>query len=128
MTPTDAELRILRVLWLRGPSTVREVHAVLAAERPTGYTTTLKLLQIMLEKGLVTREEPGRTHVYTAAVGEAEAQRDAARDLRDRLFGGSAAALVQGALALEPTSRAELRRIRELIEAMERGKGRRRGG
>jgi predicted transcriptional regulator len=120
--PTDAELRILRVLWQRGPSTVREVHELLAAERPAGYTTTLKLLQIMHEKRLVTRDESARTHVYAAAVGESETQRAAAEELRDRWFGGSAAALAQHALGLGSTSREELRRIRELIETLEKGK------
>src|SRR5687768_18582022 len=118
--PTDAELRILRVLWNRGPSTVRDVHEVLAAERPAAYTTTLKFLQIMLEKGLVTRDESSRTHVYSAAVAERQAQRTAAADLIGRLFGGSAAALMQQALAVTPSSREELRRIREMLDAIER--------
>jgi BlaI family transcriptional regulator, penicillinase repressor len=122
--PTDAELRILRVLWRRGPSTVRDVHEILTAERPAAYTTTLKLLQIMHDKGLVTRDDSARTHIFSAAVAEAEAQREAAADLRDRMFGGSAAALVQHALALAPTSREELRRIRQMIETLERGKRR----
>ena len=122
--PTDAELRILRVLWQRGPSTVRDVHEILTDERPAAYTTTLKLLQIMHDKGLVVRDDSARTHVFAAAVAEAEAQREAAADLRDRMFGGSAAALVQHALALEPTSRDELRRIRQMIETLERGKRR----
>jgi BlaI family transcriptional regulator, penicillinase repressor len=118
--PTDAELRILRVLWSRGPATVREVHDVLAGERPAAYTTTLKFLQIMLEKGLVTRDESSRTHVYAAAVAERQAQRSAAADLMGRLFGGSAAALMQQALAVKPSSRDELRRIREMLDAIER--------
>ena len=117
--PTPAELRILHVLWQRGPSTVRDVHAVVDVERPTGYTTTLKLLQIMHEKGLVTRDDSARTHVYAAAVTEADTRRQAAADLRDRMFGGSAASLVQHALSLEPTSRDELRRIRAMLDALE---------
>ena len=120
MAPTDAELRILRVLWDRGPSTVRDVHAVVAAERPAAYTTTLKFLQIMLEKGLVTRDESERTHIYAAAVERGQAQRTATADLMERLFGGSAAALMQQALAVNPSSREELRRIREMLEAAER--------
>ena len=119
--PTDAELRILRVLRSRGPSTVREVHDVVAAERPAGYTTTLKFLQIMLDKGLVTRDESSRTHVYAAAVAQGQAQRSATADLMGRLFGGSAAALMQQALAVKPSSREELRRIREMLDAIERG-------
>ena len=121
--PTDAELRILRVLWKRGPATVRDVHDVLAAERPAGYTTTLKFLQIMLEKGLVTRDESARTHVYAAAVAEGQTQRTATADLMDRLFGGSAAALMQHALAVNPSSREELRRIREMLDALDRDRG-----
>jgi predicted transcriptional regulator len=119
--PTDAELRILQVLWSKGPSTVREVHDIVAAERPAGYTTTLKFLQIMLEKGLVTRDEATRTHVYAAAVAQGQAQRTATADLMGRLFGGSAAALMQQALAVKPSSREELRRIREMLDAIERG-------
>ena len=119
--PTDAELRILQVLWSRGPSTVREVHDVVAAERPAGYTTTLKFLQIMLDKGLVTRDDSARTHIYAAAVAQGQAQRSATADLMGRLFGGSAAALMQQALAVKPSSREELRRIREMLDAIERG-------
>ena len=119
--PTDAELRILQVLWSRGPSTVREVHDVVAAERPAGYTTTLKFLQIMLDKGLVTRDDSARTHVYAAAVAEGQTQRSATADLMGRFFGGSAAALMQQALAVKPSSREELRRIREMLDSIERG-------
>jgi predicted transcriptional regulator len=121
--PTDAELRILRVLWAKGPTTVRDVHEVLNAERPAAYTTTLKLMQIMLEKGLVTRNESSRTHIYTANVAERQAQRSATADLLGRLFGGSAAALMQQALSVKPSSREELRRIREMLDALERGEG-----
>ena len=126
--PTDGELRILQVLWRRGPATARDVHEVLAAERPTAYTTTLKLLQIMHEKGLVTRDESARQHVYAAAVGEAETQRVATADLLGRVFGGSAAALMQQALSIEPASRDELRRIRVMLDALERDAEDRRDG
>jgi predicted transcriptional regulator len=119
--PTDAELRILRVLWAKGPATVRDVHEVLNAERPAGYTTTLKLMQIMLDKRLVTRDESERTHVYSAAVAERQTQRSATADLLGRLFDGSAAALMQQALSVKPSSREELRRIREMLDALERG-------
>jgi len=119
--PTDAEIRILRVLWAKGPTTVRDVHEVLNAERPTAYTTTLKLMQIMLDKGLVTRDETERTHVYSAAVAEKQTQRTATADLLGRLFGGSAAALMQQALSVKPSSREELRQIREMLDALERG-------
>jgi BlaI family transcriptional regulator, penicillinase repressor len=113
--PTDAELAILRVLWERGPSTVRQVHEVLSDARETGYTTTLKLMQIMADKGLVTRDESARTHVYAAAVNEEHTQEQLVKDLVDRAFGGSAAALVMRALDAEGTSAEELREIRKLI-------------
>ena len=114
--PTDSELAILRILWDRGPSTVRQVHDVLAGTRETGYTTTLKLMQIMADKGLVKRNESSRTHVYAAAASEAQTQRQLVKDLVDRAFGGSAAALVMQALDAESTSADELREIRKLID------------
>jgi predicted transcriptional regulator len=114
--PTDAELAILRVLWERGPSTVRQVHEALAETRDTGYTTTLKLMQIMSDKGLVKRNESTRTHVYSASAGEEQTQRVLVKDLMDRAFGGSAATLVLRALRADDTSDAELREIRKLID------------
>jgi len=114
--PTDAELAILRVLWERGPSTVRQVHEAFAGTRETGYTTTLKLMQIMADKGLVKRNEAARTHVYSAIAGEAQTQQQLLKDLADRAFGGSAAALVLRALSAEDTSESELREIRKLID------------
>ena len=113
--PTDAELAILRVLWERGPSTVRQVHEVLSDARETGYTTTLKLMQIMADKGLVTRDESARTHVYAASVNEEHTQEQLVKDLVDRAFGGSAAALVMRALDAEGTTTEDLREIRKLI-------------
>ena len=113
--PTDAELAILRVLWERGPSTVRQVHEALAM-RETGYTTTLKLMQIMADKGLVTRNETARTHVYSAMAGQEQTQRQLVQDLVDRAFGGSAAQLVLRALSADGTSDAELKEIRRLID------------
>jgi predicted transcriptional regulator len=113
--PTDAELAILRVLWDRGPATVRQVHEALEA-RETGYTTTLKLMQIMSEKGLVVRDESARTHVYSARLAQDETQRQLVTDLVDRAFGGSAAALVLQALNAGETSADELGQIRELID------------
>jgi BlaI family penicillinase repressor len=115
LRPTDAELAILRVLWEQGPSTVRQVHEALAI-RETGYTTALKLMQIMADKGLVTRDESSRTHVYAAAVSEVQTQHQLVKDLVDRAFGGSAKALVLRALSAESTSPDELREIRKLIE------------
>jgi predicted transcriptional regulator len=114
--PTDAELAILRVLWDRGPATVRQVHEALAETRETGYTTTLKLMQIMADKGLVTRDESSRTHVYAARLTQGETQRQLVSDLLDRAFGGSAAALVLQALRAGETSADDLRQIQELID------------
>ncbi|HYE89356.1 MAG TPA: BlaI/MecI/CopY family transcriptional regulator [Vicinamibacterales bacterium] len=114
--PTDAELAILRVLWERGASTVRQVHEALADTRDTGYTTTLKLMQIMADKGLVKRNETNRTHVYSATAGQEQTQHVLVKDLVDRAFGGSATALVLRALTAEGTSEAEMREIRKLIE------------
>ncbi len=126
--PTDAELDILQVLWECGPSTVREVHETLASRlaggsrvkrRAVGYTTTLKMLQIMFEKGLVRRDESQRTHVYEAAATKESTQRAIAGDLLDRVFGGSARALLMGALSSRRTSRKELDQIRRLLEDYE---------
>ena len=113
--PTDAELAILRVLWERGPSTVRQVHEALGEERETGYTTSLKLMQIMAEKGHVTRDESNRTHVYAAKLTRAETQSQLISDLIDRAFGGSAAALVLQALNSDATTPEEIAEIRKLI-------------
>lgn len=115
--PTDAELALLRVLWDHGPSTVRQIHEVVSVERPTGYTTVLKLLQIMTEKGLVERDERARTHVYRARLSAAETQRQLVGHLVDRAFGGSAAALVMQALAARRASPEELAEIRRLLDA-----------
>jgi predicted transcriptional regulator len=114
--PTAAELAILHVLWARGPSTVREVHQALAPERETGQTTTLKLMQIMAEKGLVRRDESARTHVYAARISRERTQRQLVSDLVSRAFGGSAAALVMQALSAQAPSAEELREIRRLID------------
>lgn len=115
--PTDAELAILRVLWAHGPRTVRQVHDVLTRERGCAYTTTLKLMQIMAEKGLVSRDERDRSHVYTARLSEEQTQRQLVRDLLDRAFGGSATKLVMQALAARRASADELREIRRLIDS-----------
>jgi predicted transcriptional regulator len=115
LRPTDAELAILQVLWTRGPSTVRLVHDALVGSRETGYTTTLKLMQIMAEKRLVTRDESARTHVYHAAMSRDQTQRQLVSDLVDRAFGGSAAALVMQALSSHPASETELAEIQRLV-------------
>ena len=114
--PTDSELAILRVLWERGPSTVRQVHDQLNRQRRMGYTTVLKLMQIMTEKGLVARNESERSHVYRARAGEQQTQRHLIRDLLDRAFDGSAKKLVMQALSAAPATRAELAEIRQLID------------
>ena len=112
--PTHGELAILRVLWERGPSTVREVHDALG--RGAVYTTTLKLLQIMVEKKLARRTEEGRLHRYRAAVSESDTQRRMVAVLIERAFGGSTAGLVMQALSSKPASPEELDRIRQLID------------
>lgn len=118
--PTDAELEILRVLWEHGATTVRQVHEALARTRDTGYTTTLKLMQIMADKGLVTRDESARTHIYDARVSQEHTQRQLLNDLVDRAFGGSAAELVLRALSSHRSSAAELQEIRKLIDEARR--------
>ena len=115
--PTDAELTILRVLWTKGPSTVRQVHEVLASGHAPGYTTVLKLLQIMTDKGLATREPLGLQHVYTARRTQQDTQRQLVRDLLDRAFGGSTSQLVMQALATNAATPGELREIRRLLAA-----------
>jgi BlaI family penicillinase repressor len=125
--PTDAELAILRILWDRGPSTVRQVHDLLARERQAAYTTALKLLQIMTEKGLVERDERERTHIYRTRLSEDQTQRQLVRDLLDRAFGGSATKLVMQALATKRASADELRDIRKAIDGARLEKEVRRG-
>lgn len=115
--PTDAELAILRVLWELGPSTVRRVHEHLGSTRGLQYTTTLKLLQIMTDKGLTDRVIEGRSHVYTACQAREETQRRLVDDLLDRAFGGSAAALVMQALESKPATADELEEISRMIDA-----------
>lgn len=122
--PTDSELAILRVLWDRGPSTVRAVHEALVDARETGYTTTLKLMQIMAAKGLLKRDESERTHVYTARLTQDQTQRQLVADLVQRAFGGSAAALMQQALSAQPASPEELRKIQQLVDDYKKGSSR----
>jgi len=118
-TPTEEELRILKVIWECGPSTVREVNEVLAIERPTGYTTTLKLMQIMLEKGLLQRDESSRSHVYSSVPSQISTQKRMVKDLVDRLFDGSAIRLVAQLMSTKQLSADELGEVRKLIEAGE---------
>ena len=117
--PTDAELAILRVLWERGPSTVREVHDALSQTHDSGYTTVLKLMQIMTDKGLVDRDESQRAHVYTSRYGEQRTQRQLLGDLIERAFGGSPAKLVMQALSTTKASAEDLTAIRHMLDQME---------
>lgn len=118
--PTDGEVAILRVLWELGPSTVRQVHERLSRDRDGGYTTVLKLMQIMTEKGLVARDESSRTHVYRAACSEDQTQQQLVGDLLDRVFGGSARKLVMQALSAKAASPEEIAEIRRMLDRMDR--------
>ena len=117
--PTDAELAILTVLWERGPSTVRDVHEMLSRTQATGYTTILKLMQIMTDKGLVVRDESQRAHVYEARYSEQRTQRQLLADLVDRAFGGSPAKLVMQALSGRKATTEELGALRDLLDRLE---------
>jgi BlaI family transcriptional regulator, penicillinase repressor len=119
--PTEAELEILSVLWHRGPSTVRDVHDEINRRKPTQYTTVLKFMQIMAEKGLVRRDERARAHIYRATKPQEWTQKQIAGDLLQRAFGGSAKSLVMGALAAQKASPAELAEIRKLLDEYEKG-------
>jgi BlaI family transcriptional regulator, penicillinase repressor len=119
--PTAAELEILRVLWSHGLSTVREVHERLNQTKPTGYTTVLKLMQIMADKGLVVRNEEQRAHVYQAVCPREDTQRQLVGDLVERAFGGSATQLVMQALAAKRATPEELAEIRRILDEFERG-------
>ncbi len=119
--PTDAELEILKVLWRRGPSTVREVFETLGENKVTGYTTVLKTMQIMAEKGLVVRDESERAHRYEPAAPEDETQRRLVGDLLRKAFDGSAKKLVMQALSTERATAGELEEIRRMLDELERG-------
>ena len=119
--PTDAELEILKVLWRRGPSTVREVFETIGETKQTGYTTVLKFMQIMSEKGLVRRDESERAHRYESALAEEETQRQLVGDLLQRAFDGSARKLVLQALSAERASADELAEIRRMLDELEGG-------
>ncbi len=121
--PTGAELEILRVLWDRGASTVREVHESFGPKKDVGYTTTLKLLQRMSEKGLVERDQSQRSHVYQAVLKEEPTQRRMVADLLAKAFAGSTPSLVMQALSAKKASKAELAEIRKLLDEMEKGAG-----
>ena len=117
--PTEAELDILNILWAQGPSTVRDVHTVISKD--TGYTTVLKQMQVMVEKGLLERSERFRSHVYEARVAKEQTQQRLARNLVQRAFDGSAKNLVLGALSAQKVSSEELAEIREMLDRFEKG-------
>jgi predicted transcriptional regulator len=117
--PTGRELAILGVLWEKGPSSVRDVHEALHQEEETGYTTTLKLMQIMVDKGLLVREDGGRRHIYRPTVSEERTQKQLIGELLDRVFAGSAEKLVMRALSAKKVPPKELKRIRQMIDEME---------
>lgn len=119
--PTDAELEILTVLWSRGPSTVREVYETINRRRAAQYSTVLKFMQIMAEKGLVRRNEKQRAHVYEAAQPREWTQQRLAADLLQRAFGGSASHLLLGALSSRKASRQELAELRRILDEYEKG-------
>jgi BlaI family penicillinase repressor len=118
--PTQAELEILRALWLRGPSSVREIQQTISESRLMGYTTVLKLLQIMARKGLVARDERERTHVYRAALAQEQTQRQLVTDLLERAFDGSASQLILQALAAKRASPDEMEEIRRMLDKAQR--------
>lgn len=117
--PTDAELELLRVLWENGASTVRAVHEALDAHKGVGYTTTLKLLQNMTEKGFCVRDDSQRSHIYRAVIKEAPTQRRLVSEFLHKAFGGSSQALVMQVLNSKKASREEIAEIRELLDQME---------
>jgi BlaI family penicillinase repressor len=122
--PTDGELEILRVLWREGPCTVRDVHGILSKTKPgTGYTTVLKLMQIMADKELVSRDEKNKAHVYSARIREDQTQKQLVGDLLDRVFGGSAARMVMQALASKKANPEELAEIRHMLDEFEQTGG-----
>ena len=118
--PTEAELELLQILWERGPSTVREIHEALIGDRGTGYTTTLKILQKMTDKGHVSRDESERSHVYHATMKPEFTQGQLVRDLLQKAFGGSSTSLVMAALSEKKASATELAEIRALLDEYER--------
>jgi predicted transcriptional regulator len=120
--PTDAQLAILNVLWKLGPATVRQVHEGLPQAKRRGYTTTLKLMQVMAEKGLVRRDESARSHIYEASFGEQEMKDDLVGDLMEKAFEGSAAKLALRALSHKRASAEELEEVRRMLDLLEGGK------
>lgn len=120
--PTDSELEILNILWEKGPCTVREVHEVLEKSKEAGYTTTLKLMQIMHEKGLLKRDDRAKSHIYTAGVSQDKTQKQLVKRMIDNVFNGSATQLVMQALGNHKASTEELQEIKKYLEQIEKGK------
>jgi len=118
--PTDSELEILNILWDKGPSTVRDVHEVLEKSKDAGYTTTLKLMQIMHEKSLLKRDSSNKSHIYTANVSQEKTQGQLVKRMIDNVFNGSASQLVMQALGNHKTNKAELDEIKKYLEEMEK--------
>jgi BlaI family penicillinase repressor len=117
--PTEKELMILQVLWAKGPSTVRQVNAEISQKQKTGYTTTLKLMQIMTDKGLVVRDDRPFKHVYKPAVSKEKTEYQIVGDLLEKVFAGSAEKLVMRALSAKHVTAEELKNIRQLLDKME---------
>ncbi|QDU13793.1 Transcriptional regulator BlaI [Gimesia maris] len=118
--PTAAELEILSILWEHGPDTVRAIHEILSKGKETGYTTTLKILQKMTEKGLVTRDESRRSHVYHAAIQEEQTQRQLVDELLKQAFGGAVEKLVMQALSSRKVAPEEIGALRKLLDELEK--------
>lgn len=114
--PTEGELEILQVLWLKGKATVRDVHEVILMSKEAGYTTTLKLMQIMFEKGLVTRDDSAKTHIYEATISKENTQSQFVGRMITNLFGGSTSQLVMQALGSQEPSKEELKEIQQLLD------------
>lgn len=119
--PTEAELKVLEVLWKHGPSTVRRVNELISERRETGYTTTLKIMQIMHSKGMLSREEEGRTHIYRPLAGERQTRQQLLDKFLETAFRGSAASMVMQALGNADTTQDELKQIRKLLDQLEGG-------
>ncbi len=120
---TEAELEILNILWAHGPATVRDVHDILALKKDAGYTTTLKQMQVMLEKQLVSREATGKTHVYTAVPNQQQTQKQIVQRMIDSVFNGSAMQMVLQALGNHKPSKAELEMIQEYLDKKKKKQG-----
>ena len=122
--PTDAEMKVLNLLWERGPLTVRQVHEHLTAEKPLQYTTVLKGMQVMTSKGLLQRDDSERSHVFRPTVGREQVQRQFAGHLLKMAFGGSTGSLLMGTLEAQPASKKELAELRRILDEYEKGRKR----